>query len=153
VFARAALGHHGGTPRSFKALRGDARHAAKISFAPPDERTANTYERERAVEFGAIVLAGLLLAMWEGKRITRVSKRNGSRVDYFVGEGIGDERWILEVGGTDDGNHQAKRTEKRRQLEASFYRRAPFKMDGFVGATRFTEPSVTSLDAIAAEAS
>ena len=71
-------------------------------------------------------------------------------MDYFVGEAPGDQRWILEVGGTDDSNHQAKRTEKRKQLEASCYRGAPFKKGGFVGVTRFTEPSATSLDFLAA---
>jgi hypothetical protein len=149
VFARAALSRHGGSPRSFEALRAGVRHAASVSFAPPDPRTDNTYERERLVEFGAIVLAGLLLGVWEGKRITRACKR-GSRVDYFVGETPDDQRWVLEVGGTDNGNHQAKRTEKSRQLEESPYRRGPLKKGGFVGATRFAEPSVTSLDTFAA---
>lgn len=152
VFARAALSRHGESPRSFRALRDDAPHAARVSFAPPDWRTETTYEREKIVEFGAIVLAGLLLGAWEGKRITRVCKR-GSRVDYFVGAAPDDQSWVLEVGGTDDGSHQAKRTEKRQQLEDSFYRRAPFKKGGFVGATRFTEPSVTSLDVLIGEAS
>lgn len=152
IFARAALGRHGGSPRAFRALRDGAPYPATIAFAPPDGRTESTYERETIVEFGAIVLAGLLLAAWQGKRITRVCKR-GSRVDYFVGEAPDDHRWVLEVGGTDDGSHQAKRTEKRQQLENSFFRRAPFRKGGFVGATRFTEPSVTSLDALPAEAS
>ncbi|WP_148314478.1 hypothetical protein [Sorangium cellulosum] len=152
LFARAALYHHGGSPRSFRALKNGASHPATISFAPPDARTASTYEREKIVEFGAIVLAGLLLSAWAGKQITRVCKR-GSRVDYFVGETLDDHRWVLEVGGTDDSSHQAKRTEKRQQLEDSFYRRAPFKMNGFVAVTRFAEPSVTSLDAVPAEAS
>jgi hypothetical protein len=152
MFARAALSRHGGAPRSFSALRDGTACPASFSFATPDVRTEKTYEREKIVELGAIVLAGLLLHAWKGKQLTRVCKR-GSRVDYFVGENPGDQRWILEVGGTDDGNHQAKRTEKRKQLEDSPYRRAPFQMDGFVGATRFTEPSVTSLDTLAAEAS
>jgi hypothetical protein len=151
LFARAALCRHGGSPRSFRALQDGASRPATISFAAPDARTETTYERERIVEFGAIVLAGLLLSAWAGKQITRVCKR-GSRVDYFVGETVDDDRWILEVGGTDDTNHQAKRTDKRQQLENSLYRRAPFKKNGFVAATRFAEPSVTSLDAVAVEA-
>ncbi|WP_437785658.1 hypothetical protein [Sorangium sp. So ce1097] len=73
-------------------------------------------------------------------------------MDYFVGESAHDVRWILEVGGTDDSSHQAKRTEKRQQLEDSPYRHAPFKKNGFVAATRFAEPSVTSLDAVPVEA-
>jgi hypothetical protein len=150
MFARAALSRHGGPPRSFSALRDGVACPASFSFAAPDQRTEKTYERERMVELGAVVLAGLLLHAWEGKQLTRVCKR-GSRVDYFVGDNPGEERWVLEVGGTDDGSHQAKRTEKRKQLEDSLYRRAPFRMDGFVGATRFTAPSVTSLDTIAAE--
>jgi hypothetical protein len=150
-FARAALCRHGGAPRPFRALQDGASHPATISFAPPDARTETTYERERIVEFGAIVLAGLLLGAWAGKQITRVCKR-GSCFDYFVGETADDVRWILEVGGTDDSNHQAKRTNKRQQLESSLYRRAPFKKNGFVAATRFAEPSITSLDAVPAEA-
>jgi hypothetical protein len=142
-----ALGSQGGSPRLFSARRGDVRHEASISFAPPDARVVDTYERERHVEFGAIVLAGLLLDAWENKQITRVTKR-GSRVDYFVGESPNDHRWVLEVGGTDDGSHQAKRTEKLRQLRESPYRRGPLKKGGFVGVTRFGEPGVTSLDAV-----
>jgi len=152
MFARAALVRHGSPPHSFRALHKGAAHAARVSFAAPDGRTANTYEREKIVELGAIVLAGLLLHAWEGKQLTRVCKR-GDHFDYFVGERPGDERWLLEVGGTDDSSHQAKRTEKKQQLKDSPYRRPPFSMDGFIGATRFAEPSVTSLDSLAAEAS
>ncbi|WP_438032384.1 hypothetical protein [Sorangium sp. So ce204] len=152
IFARAALTRHGRSPRAFRALQDGASQSATISFAQPDGRTEATYERERIVEFGAVVLAGLVLSTWRGKRITRVCKR-GSRVDYFVGETPDDQRWVLEVGGTDESSHQAKRTEKRQQLEESPYLRAPFKKGGFVGATRFAEPSITSLDAIAGEAS
>ncbi len=150
-FARAALGRHGASPRSFKALRDGIPHPAAVSFAPPDGRMMATYERETIVEYGAIVLAGLLLGAWESKQITRVCRR-GSRVDYFVGEAPGDQRWILEVGGTDDGSHQARRTEKRKQMEDSPYRRGPFRKGGFVSATRFAEPSVTSLDVMTPEA-
>jgi hypothetical protein len=150
MFARAALGHHAELPRTFTALREGTAHPAHLSCAEPDERTKNTYERETIVELGAVVLAGLLLHRWEGKQLTRVCKR-GARFDYFVGERPEDERWLLEVGGTDEGSHQAKRTEKRKQLEDSPYRRTPFNMAGFVGATRFGEPSVTSLDTVPAE--
>jgi hypothetical protein len=151
-FARAALSLHGASPRSFRALRDGSSQLASVSFMSPDRRTEATYERERIVEFGAIVLAGLLLHEWEGKQITRVVRRGG-RVDYFVGKIAGDVDWILEVGGTDSGVHQAKRSEKLQQLRDSFYRRPPFRKDGFAGATRFAEPAVTSLDAVPAEAS
>jgi hypothetical protein len=85
MFARAALSRHGGAPRSFSALRDGTACPASFSFATPDVRTEKTYEREKIVELGAIVLAGLLLHAWKGKQLTRVCKR-GSRVDYFVGE-------------------------------------------------------------------
>ena len=151
IFARAALGFHGGSPRSFRALRGDVERPASVAFAAPDARTSAGFQREPIVEYGAVVLAGLLLSVWEGKQLTRVVQR-GTRVDYFVGDATGDERWVIEVGGTDGQRHAATRTAKRKQLDESLYRKPPFNKGGFVGATRFAEPSVTSLDAFPAGA-
>ena len=84
-----------------------------VRFGKPHPRSANTLEREDFVEKGAIVLAGLLLAHFERKQITRVVRR-GSRVDYFVGERPGDFRWILEVSGTDAESFVGRRREKSR---------------------------------------
>ncbi|MCC6521899.1 MAG: hypothetical protein IT373_04495 [Polyangiaceae bacterium] len=150
-FARAALGRHGASPRELRALRNGDPRAAIISFAAPDPRTEATYEADRITEFGAIVLAALLLHAWEEKRVTRVCARGG-KVDYFVGCADGDQRWILEVGGTDRGNHSALRRAKLDQLRQSLYRRPPFRMGGFVAATRLADPGITSLDGVPAEA-
>ena len=121
-YARSALARHGASPKRFRALKTEAEESATISFGPTDDRIDTTYERETVVEHGAIVIAGLLLCAWEAKVITRVCKR-GSRVDYFVGEKEGDQRWILEVSGTDFASHEARRASKRAQLRASPYRR------------------------------
>jgi hypothetical protein len=106
-------------------------------------------ERERFVELGAIVMAGLLLAYFESKQITRVVKR-GARVDYFVGERQGESRWILEVGGTDEGSLASLRSDKHEQLRESHYRQPPHSKDGFVAVTRFAPVATSVLDPIPA---
>ena len=99
------------------------------------------------MEKGAIVLAGLLLASFEGKQITRVVRR-GAKVDYFAGEQPGDYRWILEVSGTDADSFSSRRMEKREQLRQSLYHRPPHSKDGFVSVTRFAPVAATALDFI-----
>ncbi len=145
--AREALGSHEASPRSMTARRGENAQSAVVAFANADPATARTFAREVIVENGAIVLAGLLLAAWEGKQITRVVPR-GARVDYFVGERPEDFRWILEVSGTDRGDHATRRNQKRVQLLDSIYRRPPHSKNGFVAVTRFAVPACSSLDAI-----
>src|SRR5438128_2221125 len=100
-------------------------------------------------EKGAIVLAGLLLMHFEGSRITRVVRR-GSRVDYFVGTHPGDDRCIMEVGGTDHGNFTNLRAQKQAQLRESPYRLPPHLKDGFVAVTRFAPEAASSMDFVAA---
>ena len=91
-------------------------------------------------------MAGLLLTQFERKRITRVVGR-GSRVDYFVGESPQDFRWIMEVGGTDEGELGGVRSKKHNQLAQSPYRQSPYDKDGFVAVTRLRE-AVSALDPV-----
>lgn len=147
--ARVALAHHHNSPAPFRLFRGAEEFAAIMSFTDPEPRPASSLERERFVELGAIVMAGLLLAHFEGKQITRVTKR-GSRVDYFVGERRGERCWILEVGGTDEGSLASLRNDKHEQLRQSPYRLPPHRKDGFVAATRFAPVAASALDPVPA---
>jgi hypothetical protein len=149
--ARVALAKYHHSPASFDLCHGtDPPCPASVHFEPPDPRSETTLEREKFVEEGAIVMAGLLLSSFEGKQITRVLKR-GAHVDYFVGENPQDRRWILEVAGTDEGSLASLRARKRRQLEQSPYRQAPHNMDGFVSVTRFAPQAAAALDLVPRE--
>jgi hypothetical protein len=148
--ARVALAAYHASPASFQVHRGDgAALTVVVSFGNPHPLSAETLEREDFVEKGAIVLAGLLLARFEGKQITRVVRR-GAKVDYFVGEQPGDYRWILEVSGTDAESFASRRLEKWEQLRKSLYHRPPHSKDGFVSVTRFAPVAATALDSIPA---
>jgi hypothetical protein len=149
--ARAALVKHHTSPASFQLHHGPKTHSAKVNFEEPDPRSSNTLEREDIVEKGAIVMAGLLLTRFQKKQITRVMAR-GSRVDYFVGEKPGDFRWILEVSGTDSGNINSLRGQKREQLLESHYRQPPHLKDGFVAVTRFAPQATSILELVPASA-
>lgn len=150
--ARSALEHEHVSPAQFAAYNKDEEFETTIQFNPADPRTKDTLERERIVEQGAIVLAGLLLTHFHGKQITRVVGR-GSRVDYFVGDAAGHQQSILEVGGTDGGSFGHLRTTKREQMEQSPYRKAPHWKIGYVAATRFSPAAKTGIEVIAANRS
>lgn len=147
-YARVALAKYHQSPGSFDFHHGDTvRCPAKVHFGSPDPRSESTLEREDFVEKGAIVMAGLLLTQFEGKRITRVVGR-GPHVDYFVGECPQDFRWIMEVGGTDAGGLGSVRSRKHNQLAKSLYRQTPHNKDGFVAVTRFAPQAATALDPV-----
>jgi hypothetical protein len=147
--ARVALAKYHAPPASFQLHRGTEKVAANVAFGSSHPSSATTLEREDFVEKGAIVMAGLLLAHFEGKQITRVVRRRG-RVDYFVGERPDDERWILEVSGTDEGSLTSRRHEKQAQLQESVYYRPPYSRDGFVAVTRFAPVAASTLDSVPA---
>ncbi|MCY2994992.1 MAG: hypothetical protein NTY19_45090 [Planctomycetota bacterium] len=149
-YARVALSRFHEPPAAFTFCVGDASYPACVEFDLPDPRSEASLERERFVELGAIVLAGLLLQAFENKQITRVVGR-GSRVDYFVGEDSGDFRWMLEVGGTDQRSFEVLRRTKRQQFEQSPYRQAPHYKDGFVSVTRFAPSAASSCDSVPAK--
>jgi hypothetical protein len=148
--ARVALAKYHSSPARFQIQYGSETMMASVSFELPDPRSANTLEREDFIEKGAIVMAGLLLAHFEGKQITVVLPARGGHIDYFVGERPSDCRWILEVSGTDQGSLESRRKEKREQLKASVYHRPPRSKDGFVAVTRFAPPAASLLEAIIA---
>jgi hypothetical protein len=149
-YARVALSRYHRSPATLTFCVGEDNYPACVEFDLPDPRSEASLEREKFVEHGAIVLAGILLQTFEHKQITRVVGR-GTRVDYFVGERTGDFRWILEVGGTDQGGFESLRRTKRQQLEKSPYRRAPYFRDGFVSVTRFAPSAASSCDFVSAE--
>jgi hypothetical protein len=72
-------------------------------------------------------------------------------VDYFVGEGPQDFRWIMEVGGTDEGGLGSLRSRKHNQLAQSPYRHSPYPKDGFVAVTRFAPQAASALDPVPSE--
>jgi hypothetical protein len=148
--AREALAAHHTSPAPMLLRRNERVRRGSVEFSEPDPRVGRTYERQTIIEHGAIVIGGLLLARFEGKRITRVAPR-GSRVDYFVGEVEGDERWLLEASGTDHGELEGLRRKKRAQLEGSFYRKPPFRRSGFVAVTRFAVDAASALDFVESE--
>lgn len=136
--ARVALAWDHTSPARFAFERpGAARdEAAEVAFERPDPRSEATYERERLVEFGAVVLAALQLEL-EGRQITRVVPRRGWHFDYFVGDAAQPEASILEVGGTYAGEFRALLQRKEAQLRDSPYRRPPHSKPGYAAATRF----------------
>lgn len=97
-----ALTFHHESPAVFQLVSPTGESYARVSFSAPDPRTRLTLERERIVELGAVVMAGLLLAELEGKRIDRVIPRRG-KADHFVSSDTQDGFWLLEVSGTDGG--------------------------------------------------
>jgi hypothetical protein len=146
--ARVALTKYHRSPADFEFHHGDTETcSAQVHFRGPDPRSEGTLEREDFVEKGAIVLAGMLLTRFEGKRITRVVAR-GTHVDYFVGERPQDFRWVMEIGGTDEGGLASLRSRKRQQLQQSLYRQAPHHKDGFAAATRFAPQAASALDPV-----
>jgi hypothetical protein len=97
------------------------------------------------VEFGAILMAGLLLWEPEGKRISYVTERRLG-ADYIVREADGREFWALEVGGTDERSIEGLRARKRQHLSESPYLTWPHCRGGIVAATRFAPIAVSCLD-------
>lgn len=124
-------------------IKGD--HPAQVHFAPPDPRSAQTLEREKFAEEGAIVFAGLLLQQFEPFRITRTVPRR-SRVDYFLGTAAGDEEALLEVSGTMEMRVETVLEEKRRQMDSSPFRKGALRKPGFVAVTRFAPEAVSVLE-------
>lgn len=149
--ARAALSKHHQSPATMIVQHASHSGTLTVAFAQPDPRVHDTIERQRIVEHGAIVIAGLLLNHLENKQLVKVSLR-GSKVDYFAGEGPGDLRWVLEVGGTDNGSLEGLRTKKREQLAQSPLRRPPFNKAGFSCVVRFAEASGACLELMEPEA-
>jgi hypothetical protein len=137
---REALGLHHSSPVPMY-ISGDAvqDHTRTLHFGRPDPRTKATVQRERVVEDGAIVMAGLALSL-ERLRLLRVTRR-GSRVDYFfAAPGSTERQGVLEVSGTDHGSIAARCREKLEQARQSLWVRPPFCMPGLVAVTRFADP-------------
>lgn len=147
--ARVALAKYHNSPASFRLYRGEKATSGTVSFEDPDQRSVITLEREDFVEKGAILMAGLLLSRFEKMQITRVVPRGG-RVDYFVGNRSDDFACILEVGGTDAGSFEARRSQKLEQFLESPYRQKPHSKEGFVAATRCAPAAASSLDYVPA---
>jgi hypothetical protein len=82
---RSAFADHHTSPATIRIYYNGLDREALVRFQEPDPRTSATLERETIVEFGAILMAGLLLRELEGKRIDRVAGR-GQHVDYFLGD-------------------------------------------------------------------
>lgn len=145
--ARVALEKYHSSPAEFTVWNDYEDAKAEVTFANAESRSAESLEREDFVEKGAIVMAGLLLFVCENKQILRVSRR-GSKVDYFVGIPGTENQWILEVSGTDEGNVEQRRKQKREQLFASPFRKPPYRMDGFVAVTRFAPDAVSLIESV-----
>lgn len=142
---RAAFALYHTSPASVRILSGGVERESVVRFKPPDPRTAATLERERFVEFGAILMAGLLLWELGGKRICSVTER-GSGADYIVREVDGRDFWVLEVGGTDEQSIVAVRTKKLDQLSYSPFLTWSHCRGGIVAVTRFAPIAVSCLE-------
>ncbi len=148
--AREALGVHHESPARMDAALPEGERRLLVAFAPADHRTGRTYERQRVVEDGAVVIAGLVLNE-RGLRIQRVTETRGGHFDYFVGERAAGPWSLLEVSGTDDQPVEARAREKLDRLMGSTYRKPPHRYHAFVSVTRFGPPSVTLLRTLAPE--
>jgi len=151
AFARAALAFENGSPCEHALHHVGTAYNAATHFGIADPKVANTYQREVIVEYGAVVIAGLILHKLQNLRLTRVTRR-GSRVDYFVGTNPGDQLGILEVSGTDEGRPEDRIKTKRGQLLESPYRKPPFSLHGWAAVTRFAPPLTSVVESIAKEA-
>jgi hypothetical protein len=140
-----ALAHHHISPAEFKVISPRGESSAWVEFSAPDPRTRLTLERELIVELGAIVMGGLLLAEFEGKRIQRVMRRRG-RADYFVSSSSQEGFWLLEVSGTDRESIQSRKRSKIQQLSESPYISDPDFRGGFVAITRFAPPAISLIE-------
>jgi hypothetical protein len=144
--ARVALSRYHESPASFKIVGPSGEFTSSIHFGAPDSRSANTVERERCVEEGAILLGAILVAEIERKQITRIVPRRG-RADYFLGSHSEPGYWLLEVSGTDKGDIQARSRIKMQQLQSTPYRCEPGFRGGYVAVTRFAPPACSLLEA------
>lgn len=142
--SRVALSVHHESPAHIEVCVGTDSRQAYVRFELPDARSIQTLQSREFTEKGAIVLAGLVLNFLEQKQITRVVDL-GTRVDYFVGEHIGDTRWVMEVAGTNHGDLARLRRKKREQILKSSFLRAPHMKNGFVAVTRFGRPRCSSV--------
>jgi hypothetical protein len=143
---RVALSRYHKSPASFKLIGPPGEFTSTIHFGAPDSRSVNTFERERCVEEGAILLGAMLVAELETKRITRVVPRRG-RADYFLESHNDPGYWLLEVSGTDKGDIQARTRIKMQQLRSTPYRCEPGFRGGYVAVTRFAPPACSLLEA------
>ncbi len=140
-----ALVYHCGSPAPLKVIGPRGEFTSRVAFTSPDPRTRLTLERERIVELGAIVMAGLLLAEFEGKRIERIIPRRG-KADYFVRSNLENGFWLLEVSGTDRGEISSRKRSKIEQLSQSPYITDPTFRGGYVAITRFANPAVSLIE-------
>ena len=90
------------------------------------ELCARTYQEPVLTEFATLGLACVLLTKHTDLRITEVTRR-GEAVDYWIGNGRNHKRFVLEVGGLQDGSIDALAQEKAEQLA-----RNPWKRAGYV---------------------
>lgn len=68
-------------------------------------------------------------------------------MDYYLGTVDGDDEAVMEVGGTMARRVETVLEEKRRQMDASAFRKdGVFKMPGVVAVTRFARPAVSILE-------
>lgn len=148
--ARAAHGEHGTSPRELAlGLDDEPSVRARALFATPNPQTSNTFQRPTIVEYGAVVMAGLILNATKGLQFVRASLR-GSRVDYFAGVTTAKEESIVEVSGTDDESLNALLRRKRVQLLESPYRHSPWRMRGYVIVSRFADRASSLLETVEA---
>jgi hypothetical protein len=149
-FARTAQGHHEPSPRAIDVATGDIPRTTIVTFATGDPRTPRSFQRPVVVEYGAVVLSGLLLSQVHSLQLTRVTCR-GSRVDYFVGRAPQNDEGVIEVGGTDSDELSAVLARKTTQLRESPYLRPPFSKPGYVGVVRFASRAAVRVESVQPE--
>lgn len=95
----------------------------------------NTYQEPVITEHATLGLACLLLTEHAKLSITEVCRR-GEVVDYWIGDKAKRKRFVLEVGGEQEGSLEGLSTEKAKQLS-----RNPWGRAGFICVAVFSEAS------------
>jgi hypothetical protein len=142
---RVALSRYHQSPAQFRIIGPSGELTASVHFGDPDPRSADTIERERCVEEGAILFGALLLAQFEMRSVIRIVPRRG-RADYYLGNEQENGFWLLEASGTDRGDIHARKKKKMKQLRSTPLQKQPGFRGGYVAVTRFAAPACSLLE-------
>lgn len=97
------------------------------------KQCVNTYQEPVLTEFATLGLACVLLTNYTSFSISEVTRR-GERVDYWIGDDQNRKRFVLEVGGQQNGPIDGLSTSKTTQLQDN-----PWKRPGFICVAVFAE--------------
>ena len=99
------------------------------------QQCINTYQEPVLTEFATLGLACVLLTKHTDFRLSEVTRR-GQSVDYWLGCKSIRKRFVLEVGGQQDGSIETLSGQKTQQLADN-----PWGRDGFICVAIYNELS------------